>query len=312
MTRASTHQGAKTPTSRGAKNPRAKHTGSSKAHSTNQHFDDSRSGNVHAESPRAKKSLGQHFLRRPDICTRIAALALPGSDDRILEIGPGPGALTKALLAQPHARLLLLEKDHHWAAEQQRTAAPTTQTVLMDALRFDWTRITPDQPWKIVGNLPYNVASPLIWDIVSRAAGLTRAVFMVQKEVGQRMAAAPDSSDYGALSIWVQSFTRPRLEFIVGPGAFNPPPRVDSAVLSFEPLPAALRPQHPELLSRLLKACFQLRRKQLSGIFRRSGLAFLEEHAPEVGFSLSARPETLNTTQFLQLSSFWAAQLDKV
>ena len=141
--------------------------------------------------PRAKKSLGQHFLRREEICDRIAALLLPQAEDRVLEIGPGPGALTRALEAAPHACLLLLEKDRHWAAERQRQAAPRTQAVLTDALRFDWRRISPERPWKVIGNLPYNVASPLIWDIVSRAEGLKRAVFMVQKEVGQRLAAAP-------------------------------------------------------------------------------------------------------------------------
>lgn len=143
------------------------------------------------QAPRAKKSLGQHFLRREEICDRIAALLLPQAEDRVLEIGPGPGALTRALEAAPHACLLLLEKDRHWAAERQRQAAPRTQAVLTDALRFDWRRISPEHPWKVIGNLPYNVASPLIWDIVSRAEGLKRAVFMVQKEVGQRLAAAP-------------------------------------------------------------------------------------------------------------------------
>ena len=196
--------------------------------------------------PRAKKSLGQHFLRREEICDRIAALLLPQAEDRVLEIGPGPGALTRALEAAPHACLLLLEKDRHWAAERQRQAAPRTQAVLTDALRFDWRRISPERPWKVIGNLPYNVASPLIWDIVSRAEGLKRAVFMVQKEVGQRLAAAPGNGHYGALSVWVQSYARPRLEFVVGPGAFSPPPKVDSAVLSFEPLPPEARPAHPK------------------------------------------------------------------
>ncbi len=259
-------------------------------------------------APPAKKSLGQHFLRREEICARIAALLLPGPEDRILEIGPGPGALTRALEALPHSRLLLLEKDRHWAKERGRLAGPSTQAVLMDALCFDWRRIQPEQPWKIVGNLPYNVASPLIWDIVSRAAGLSRAVFMVQKEVGQRLAAAPGNGQYGALSVWVQSHARPHLEFVVGPGAFQPPPKVDSAVLSFDPLPLAQRPAHPEALARLLRICFQQRRKQLGGIFRRAGLPVLETGLKDMGLDPSLRPESLCIRDFRRLASFFAGQ----
>ena len=260
--------------------------------------------------PRAKKSLGQHFLRREEICDRIAALLLPQAEDRVLEIGPGPGALTRALEAAPHACLLLLEKDRHWAAERQRQAAPRTQAVLTDALRFDWRRISPERPWKVIGNLPYNVASPLIWDIVSRAEGLKRAVFMVQKEVGQRLAAAPGNGHYGALSVWVQSYARPRLEFVVGPGAFSPPPKVDSAVLSFEPLPPEARPAHPKALARLLRICFQQRRKQLGGIFRRAGLPQMERALDEAGLAPSLRPEALSTDDFQRLSSFLPLNLD--
>lgn len=269
------------------------------------------SGNA-PRAPFAKKSLGQHFLRREEICARIAALLLPCSEDRILEIGPGPGALTRALEAVPHSRLLLLEKDRHWAAERGREAGPSTQAVLADALRFDWQRIRPEQPWKIIGNLPYNVASPLIWDIVSQATGLLKAVFMVQKEVGQRLAATPGNGHYGALSVWVQSHVRPRLEFVVGPGAFSPPPKVDSAVLTFEPLPSTQRPAHPEALSRLLRICFQQRRKQLGGIFRRSNLPVLETALHETGLDPSLRPESLSVRDFQRLASFLAPNLDKL
>ena len=262
-------------------------------------------------APRAKKSLGQHFLRREEICARIAALLLPRPEDRVLEIGPGPGALTRALEDGPHACLLLLEKDRHWAAERQRPAGPRTQAVLTDALRFDWRRIGPERPWKIIGNLPYNVASPLIWDIVSQSRGLSRAVFMVQKEVGQRLAAAPGNGHYGALPVWVQSHARPRLEFVVGPGAFSPPPRVDSAVLSFEPLPAEALPDRPDALSRLLRICFQQRRKQLGGIFRRAGLPQLEEALERTGLAPHLRPEALHKEDFLRLAAFLPPNLDK-
>lgn len=258
------------------------------------------------DAPRAKKSLGQHFLRNEGVCRRIAQLVEPGPADRLLEIGPGPGALTRALETQAHKSLLLLEKDRHWAAERQKLAGPNTQAVLMDALRFDWRRLRPDAGWKVVGNLPYNVASPLIWDIVSRG-GAARCVFMVQKEVGLRLAAAPGSRQYGALSVWVQAYCRPRLEFSLGPGAFSPPPKVESAVLSFVPVAPEARPSHPAMLERLLRVCFQQRRKQLGGIFGRAGLAWLAERLPALGLSPQLRPEALPVEAFLRLSELMAA-----
>ena len=256
-------------------------------------------------APRAKKSLGQHFLRNESVCRRIAGLLMPLPDDKVLEIGPGPGALTRALEAQPHARLLLLEKDRHWARERPRHAAPGTQAVLMDALRFDWRRLHVDGGWKIAGNLPYNVASPLIWDILSQS-GAARCVFMVQKEVGQRLAAAPGSRQYGALSVWVQAHARVRLEFTLAPGAFSPPPKVDSAVLSFTPVPPKDRPRHPRALERLLRICFQQRRKQLGGIFTRAGLAWLAQALPGLGLSPQLRPEALPVAAFLRLAGMLA------
>lgn len=252
-------------------------------------------------APRAKKSLGQHFLNE-GVCRRIATLVAPQPEERLLEIGPGPGALTRALEALPHASLLLLEKDRHWAVERQRHAARGTQAILMDALRFDWRRLPPQAGWKIVGNLPYNVASPLIWNIVSQSAAV-RYVFMVQKEVGQRIVATPGSRQYGALSVWVQAYTRPRLEFKLGPGAFSPPPKVDSAVLSFQPLPQGDRPRQPSVLNRLLQICFQQRRKQLGGIFTRAGLAWLAEALSALELSPQLRPEALPVEAFLRLAT---------
>ena len=257
------------------------------------------------------KGFGQNFIINPGLPLKIVDAS--GVDRRygVIEIGPGPGALTRAIEAQPHARLVLLEKDSHWAAERQRLGAARTQAVLTDALRFDWSRITPDNPWKIIGNLPYNVASPMMWDLFSRATGLVRAAFMVQKEVGQRLAAGPGNGHYGALSVWVQSFARPRMEFIVGPGAFSPPPKVDSAVLSFEPLPLDQRPERPDLLALVIKVCFQQRRKQLGSIARRCPLApWLSAAIEQAGITPTLRPEQLTVADFQHISRFGASLLD--
>ena len=251
-------------------------------------------------APAAKKSLGQHFLKNPDVCRRIVDLIDPQEGDSILEIGPGPGALTKILETAPHASLLLLEKDDYWAGVRAKEGGERTEVRCMDALAFPWEELAGR--WKLIGNLPYNVASPLIWDIASRCGALERAAFMVQKEVGQRLAAAPGSGHYGALSVWVQAWLSVRMEFSLGPGAFSPPPRVDSAVLSFSPLPAGRHPKNPERLASVIKLCFQQRRKQLGGLFRRAGRDDLLAGLAKLGISEDRRPEELAVSDFLALS----------
>lgn len=256
--------------------------------------------------PYAKKSLGQHFLKHDHICDRIAALAQPAASDWIVEIGPGPGALTRAVERLPHARLFLLEKDERFARERQREASGGTQAILIDALRFPWARLSPHRPWKILGNLPYNVASPLIWDMAAQCRALRRAAFMVQKEVGQRLAATPGNRHYGGLSVWVQSYWKPRMEFTVGPGAFSPPPRVDSAVLSFDPLPPERLPSHPGSLARLIRLFFQQRRKQLGGIARRAPWPGVAEALEAAGIDARLRPEQLPVDAFQRICEGWA------
>lgn len=251
---------------------------------------------------RAKKSLGQHFLRDERVVERIVELLRPAEGDQILEIGPGPGALTALLRPLPWKKLLLLEKDDHYAAEHAARPLPGLEVVAGDALAYPWESL--EGPWKIAGNLPYNVASPLMWDIVFRTPNLARAVFMVQKEVGDRLTAKPGTKDYGALSVWVQSFVTARKGFVIGPSAFSPPPKVDSAVVVFEPLPEEKKPRRPEALSRLIKICFQQRRKQLQGILRH---ALPDRFSPEMldalGIEPAGRPETLSVEQFQKLAN---------
>jgi 16S rRNA (adenine1518-N6/adenine1519-N6)-dimethyltransferase len=208
--------------------------------------------------------------------------------------------LSGLLRAAKPARLLLVEKDGYWAAERQK--AGDGHVVLMDAMHLAWNRITPERSWKIVGNLPYNVASPLLWDIASQATGLQRAVCMVQKEVALRIVASPDTKQYGALSVWLQSFVRPQLVFAVGPGAFTPPPRVDSAVVLFVPLPPAQRARKPEALASLLKLCFQNRRKQLQRIFRMHDQEYALPILRDLDIAPQSRPEHLAPKFFQELS----------
>ena len=249
-------------------------------------------------APQAKKSLGQNFLQDANIARKIVKALEIGHNDAVLEIGPGPGALTGIVKEYAPARLVLVEKDHHWAKVRMQEGQGSLSVVLADALSMPWERFTV--PWKFIGNLPYNVASPLMWDIFSKAPGLTRAVFMIQKEVGLRIAAKPGTSAYGALSVWIQSFMRPKLEFIVPPQVFHPRPKVDSAVLSFVPLPAGSFSFNPEALARAVKTCFQMRRKQLGTIIRSTGNS--PDLLENAGIDPQLRPEALSPGDFHRLS----------
>lgn len=246
-----------------------------------------------------KKSLGQHFLINPCVCSRIVALAEIGEGDQVLEIGPGRGALTKKIYERPFSRLILLEKDEDLATERAREAPVNVDVVRGDALLYPWNSLRGK--WKILGNLPYNVASPLIWNIVSGAAW-TKAVFMTQKEVAERLAAPPGARAYGALSVWTQSYAAVKYEFTLKPGSFSPPPKVDSAVLSFTPLAPERRPRNPVNLKILLDLCFQNRRKQLGGVFSRANLEYLNDYLNDSGIPLTSRAEELSPEIFNELA----------
>lgn len=266
----------------------------------------------------AKKSLGQHFLNNPQICERIVKLLNSVPDDIILEIGPGMLALTRFLARIPHSALILLEKDINLARaarkflndqkdySQNGLNLPAAYVILTDALNFVWENLNNN--FKLIGNLPYNIASPLIWDIAKNSACWAKAVFMTQKEVGERIIAQPGTKSYGALSVWVQSFTRAKKAFLVCPRSFTPPPKVDSMVLEFMPtdnpdLPN--KPENPEALKNLLSVCFQNRRKQLGTIFRKNNLHNMENALEQMNIPASLRPENLAPAQFRELARFW-------
>ena len=255
--------------------------------------------------PRAKKSLGQNFLQAPNICHKITSLVASAAAPNILEIGPGHGALTSHLL-ELSSNLLLLEKDQHLAFELKKVLPTQALCLLTDALTFSWERLDPS--WVVVGNLPYNIASPLIFDLVAKA-NIALGVFMVQKEVAQRICANPSCKAYGALSIWVQSFGSPKLAFTVPPSCFWPKPKVDSAVLTYTPKTCQLNLKEQAALKALLDICFQQRRKQLGHIFNQAKLTSLAESLPKLLANPTQRPEELSVEQFGSLAQIYAAQI---
>jgi len=252
-------------------------------------------------APRAKRRLGQHFLTDPRLLGRIADALGAGPRDTVLEIGPGPGGLTAALAARA-GRVVAIEKDGD-LVPALRARVPGARIVHGDALELDWPALA-GEPFLVAGNIPYNITSPLI-DKALDAPRPERIVFLVQKEVADRVTAAASDADYGALSVGVQSVARAERLFTVPAGAFQPRPQVDSAVLRLTPLAQPLVSSGDQAqFRRLTVGLFGFRRKQmlralreLTGWPAERARAALDQAAiaPEV------RPEVLPPEAFVRL-----------
>ncbi len=256
----------------------------------------------------AKRSLGQNFLVDRNIAAKIVNTLGIASGDTVIEIGPGRGALSGHILDAGPRAYLALEKDRELAGRLSREH-PGVAVAMIDAMRLDWRRLDRLPGIKLIGNLPYNIASPLLWDICAASSRFGRGVFMVQHEVARRLAAGPGGREYGALSAWVSSFVRVEYCFKVPPTVFVPRPKVDSAVVAVTPLPAGERPVDPAALARLLKLLFSLRRKQLGGILKAWRDAALFAFFLEHGIDERERPEDLSPKQLEALSRFLKTRL---
>ncbi|MEO8138528.1 MAG: 16S rRNA (adenine(1518)-N(6)/adenine(1519)-N(6))-dimethyltransferase RsmA [Gemmatimonadota bacterium] len=208
-----------------------------------------------------KKRFGQHFLHDPSILRRIAEALEITPEDTVLEIGPGPGGLTVELLKHA-ARLVAIEKDRDLVT-LLRAKFPTLVLTEGDALDLDWRSLTGPGPLRVIGNIPYNITSPLLEQALLPPRPVC-IVYLVQKEVAERVAAPPGGGDYGALSVGIQAVARVERLFSVPAGAFRPPPKVDSAVLRLRPLAQPLIPDAAALpFRRFVVGLFGFRRKQL-------------------------------------------------
>ncbi len=243
---------------------------------------------------RPKKSLGQNFLRDENIARKIVALV--DKNRPVLEIGAGQGALTRFLL-ESGVPLTVLEKDRSLVPFLQKQFAGL-QVICTDALQFSWESVH-DQ---IIGNLPYNVASPIIWEVVSRS-NFCEAVFMVQKEVAERICACPGKKAYGALSVWVQIFAQVEYVFTVSPNVFFPRPKVDSAVVKFLPIAQKV---DKKALKKVLALLFQQRRKQIGGVLKSFWNKDFDAWLDRFGLTKQSRAENITPQSFLFLSELFA------
>ena len=255
-----------------------------------------------AKSYRTKKRFGQHFLHDPSVVQRMIYALNPKSEQKIIEIGPGLGALTFPLL-QTIDSLTVVEIDRDVIQHLKNKGGEQLNIHNVDALRFDFSQLqeSPSQPLRIVGNLPYNISTPLLFHLLAAREAIADMHFMLQKEVVDRLVAEPGNKNYGRLSIMAQYFCQTEYLFYVSPAAFSPPPKVDSAVLRITPwkeLPyIAHDPQH---LSKLVIEAFSKRRKTLRNSIKKYCSI---EQIQSLGIDPQLRAEQLSVQDFVNLSN---------
>ena len=260
---------------------------------------------------RAKKKYGQHFLEAAWADKLVAAIE-PQPGDRFVEIGPGPGALT-VRLAPLVSRLTAIELDADMVAALQPRLPPNATLVQADFLEFDLSALAAERPFRVAGNLPYNVSSPILFALLDThrtLGGLVDATLMVQREVADRIVASPGSRDYGVLSIFVQLYADVRRVLALPPGAFRPIPKVHSSVVNLRFRPPAVVLADEGSFEAMVRTTFTQRRKTLVNALgpyatsrgRDSGAAL-----DAAGIDRRRRPETLQLTELARLADYFAS-----
>ena len=250
---------------------------------------------------RARKSMGQHFLANPAVAKRIVHLAGVERGSRVLEIGPGLGALTEPLI-EAGASIVALERDRR-LADDLAQRWPALRLERADAMRTDFAELLDGAGWLCVSNLPYNVGTHLVARMMRLPGTFTRLVVMLQREVADRICAEPGSKTYGGLSIEVQARARAEVVLRVRPGSFHPAPKVESAVVRIDlGRPTITQGLDLGALDGLVRAAFQQRRKTLrrslgSALGKDRAVALLEA----AGIDSGERPERLALEEFAAL-----------
>mgnify|MGYP000925371686 FL=1 len=265
---------------------------------------------------RLSKALGQNFLIDGNIIEKIVNIAEIKSGDQIIEIGPGIGSLTQALLERiEDGRLFAIEKDERMVQILKELFQAEQLTLIhRDVLDIDWPEFFTenallDKPVKLAANLPYYITTPIIMGLLEARVPVERYVFMVQKEVAERMVAKPGGKDYGALSIAVQYYTRPEICHIVPPSVFIPQPDVKSAIIKLETneIPP-VQLEDERFFFQIVQAIFQQRRKNLKNSLSKAAnirldRELIEESLQEMGIPEGTRGEMLDLSEIGQLSN---------
>jgi 16S rRNA (adenine1518-N6/adenine1519-N6)-dimethyltransferase len=247
----------------------------------------------------ARKSLGQHFLLDAGLCARIARAAGDLGGVHVAEVGPGPGGLTRALLARDPASVTAIELDARALPALAEIGDPRLTVIQADALQVDLTAMLP-APRAVVANLPYNVGTPLLLGWLRQAGAFRSLTLMFQEEVAQRITAPPDGDAYGRLSVIAQWTCAANIALSLPPGAFSPPPRVWSAVVHLVPHANQPPPALFAAMERVTAAAFGQRRKMLRQSLKKLGGQALLDRAAIAG---ERRAETLSVAEFARLAA---------
>jgi 16S rRNA (adenine1518-N6/adenine1519-N6)-dimethyltransferase len=244
-----------------------------------------------------KKRFGQHFLTDRSILRRIVELARIQPEDTVVEIGPGTGALT-AQLAEAARRVIAIEIDRDLIRSLRASMPANVEVIAGDALEVEW----PGGTFHLVGNLPYNVATPLLKRFIEHRDHISDVTVMVQKEVAGRLISGPSTREYGPLSVLVQYYATVKYGFTVSPGAFKPRPKVDSAVIRLEWKPGV---RTARAFTDFVQRAFESRRKKLANnllsMFSSLGRAEIFRRILAAGVAANARPEELSVAEFLRV-----------
>jgi 16S rRNA (adenine1518-N6/adenine1519-N6)-dimethyltransferase len=259
---------------------------------------------------RPRKRFGQHFLA-PAWADKVVQAIAPSRDERFLEIGPGPGALTARLAARA-GHVTAIEIDRDLAAQLQPQLPRNAEIVIADILDVDLTPFLAAGPIRVAGNLPYNISSPILFKLLAAAKespAIVDATVMLQLEVAERLVASPRTKDYGVLTIFTAVQADVERLLTLPPGAFRPAPKVHSAVVRLTFKPSLIPPRQEEVFERMVRTMFMQRRKTLLNALR----PFADAAGRSSGEALAAadidpirRPETLTQADLLRLASIFA------
>lgn len=252
---------------------------------------------------KARKRFGQNFLIDDGIIARIARAVTPNANEQVVEIGPGKGAITELMIAGcPSLKVVELDRDLIPWLKVKFDRYPEFEVIAADALKVDFAALAaPGKPLRIVGNLPYNISTPLIFHLLSFVGKVQDMHFMLQKEVVQRMGAEPGSKTYGRLSVMVQYWCDVEYLFDVPPQCFSPAPKVDSAIVRLTPYakPKVEAKDH-QVLQELVTAAFSQRRKTLRNTLKQ---LMDVEQIDSLDFDMSRRPETISVAEYVFLAN---------
>lgn len=268
--------------------------------------------NKTGRSFRPTKKLGQNFLTDTNVISRILDSAALDSQDLIIEVGPGKGALTGRIAAIVN-KIYAIEKDNFLFDELNKKYATLNNLVIIneDALKTDFRSFECNTKIKFIANLPYNITSPILSKLTENRAIFSKIIIMIQKEVGSRLASEPGSKTYGALSVMIQTYFDVTHLFTVLPGSFRPKPKVDSVVIKLVPTQQYCSSiKDTKLYSRVVKSSFSSRRKMINNSLRNEfDKEDIEICLSEAGINGKNRAETLSISEFIQLSnSFYELQ----